>query len=88
MGKGETDVGAFFKDSFLPNRDSKRAVELYVSTDIDDFDIVVGDSELNRRAWVLQESVLARQTIHFTAKQIYFECGEGVYCENLVKLEW
>ena len=48
----------------------------------------VGKAELNRRAWVLQESVLARRTIHFTAKQIYFECGQGVYCENLVKLEW
>jgi hypothetical protein len=62
--------------------------QVYVSTDIDDFDKDVGDAELNRRAWVMQESVLARRTIHFTAKQIYFECGEGVYCENLIKLEW
>jgi hypothetical protein len=62
--------------------------KLYIGTDIDDFDIDVGDAELNRRAWVLQESVLARRTIHSTAKQIYFGCGEGVYCENLVKLEW
>ena len=62
--------------------------QVYVGTDIDDFDKDVGDAELNRRAWVLQESVLARRTIHFTAKQIYFECGQGVYCENLVKLEW
>jgi hypothetical protein len=57
-----------------------------VSTDIDDFDKDVGEAELNKRAWVLQESVLARRTIHFTTNQIYFECGEGVYCENLTKL--
>lgn len=68
--------------------ESAAGQKFYVSTDIDDFDIDVGKAELNRRAWVLQESVLARRTIHFTAKQIYFECGQGVYCENLVKLEW
>jgi hypothetical protein len=68
--------------------ESAAGQKLYVSTDIDDFDIDVGKAQLNRRAWVLQESVLSRRTIHFTAKQIYFECGEGVYCENLVKLGW
>jgi hypothetical protein len=35
----------------------------------------------------MHESVLARQTIHFTAKQIYLEYGEGVYCESLIKLQ-
>jgi len=60
--------------------------QFYVSTNIDDFDKDIGDAELNNRAWVLQESVLARRTIHFTAKHTYFECGEGVYCENLTRL--
>jgi hypothetical protein len=60
--------------------------QCYVSTDVDDFDRDVGHAELNKRGWVLQESVLARRTIHFTAKHAYFECGDGVYCENLTKV--
>lgn len=61
--------------------------ELYVSSDIDDFDEDVGKAKLNTRAWVMQEAVLARRTIHFSANQMYWECGEGVYCENLAVLE-
>jgi hypothetical protein len=59
----------------------------YVCTDIDDFDNDVEKAQLNTRAWVMQERVLSRRTIHFSANLIYFECGEGVYCENLTRLE-
>ncbi|KAF3028317.1 hypothetical protein E8E11_000098, partial [Didymella keratinophila] len=61
--------------------------EFYVSNDIDDFDEDVGKAKLNTRAWVMQEAVLSRRTIHFSARQIYWECGEGVYCENLTRLK-
>jgi hypothetical protein len=61
--------------------------QFYISTDIDDFDNDVGKARLNTRAWVMQEGVLARRTIHFSANQMYWECGEGVYCENLTRLE-
>jgi hypothetical protein len=61
--------------------------KFYISTDIDDFDNDVGEAQLNKRAWVLQEGVLARRTIHFSANQTYWECGEGVYCENLTRLK-
>jgi hypothetical protein len=60
--------------------------EFYISDDIDDFDEDVGKAKLNTRAWVMQESVLAKRIIHFSAKQIYWECGEGIYCENLTRL--
>jgi hypothetical protein len=61
--------------------------QFYVCTDIDDFDNDVGKARLNTRAWVLQERVLSRRTIHFSANQTYWECGEGIYCENLTRLE-
>jgi hypothetical protein len=60
--------------------------KFYISTDIDDFDNDVSEAQLNTRAWVMQEGVLARRTIHFSKNQIYWECGEGVYCENLTQL--
>ena len=59
----------------------------YVCADIDDFDNDVEKARLNTRAWVMQERVLSSRTIHFSANQTYFECGEGVYCENLTRME-
>jgi hypothetical protein len=61
--------------------------EFYVSNDIDNFDEDVVKAKLNTRAWVMQEAVLARRTIQFSANQVYWECGEGVYCENFARLE-
>ncbi|KAF2467894.1 HET-domain-containing protein [Lindgomyces ingoldianus] len=60
--------------------------QFYISTDIDDFNNDVGNALLNKRAWVMQEGVLSRRTIHFSANQTYWECGEGIYCENLTRL--
>ncbi|KAF1966333.1 HET-domain-containing protein, partial [Bimuria novae-zelandiae CBS 107.79] len=60
--------------------------QFYISTDIDDFNNHVDRALLNTRAWVMQERVLSRRTVHFSANQTYWECGEGVYCENLTRL--
>ncbi|OWY56227.1 HET-like protein [Alternaria alternata] len=54
---------------------------------MDDFEKDVQEAELNKRAWVMQERVLAKRTIHFSANQTYWECGEGVHCENLTKMD-
>ncbi|KAH7349193.1 hypothetical protein BKA66DRAFT_600484 [Pyrenochaeta sp. MPI-SDFR-AT-0127] len=44
--------------------------QVYVCTDIDDFDSDVENARLNQRAWVMQERILARRTIHFAANQM------------------
>ncbi|POS75002.1 CAMK/CAMK1 protein kinase [Diaporthe helianthi] len=60
---------------------------LYVCEFIDDFTEHVLNSRLNQRGWVLQERVLARRTIYFSSKQIYWECGRGIRCESMTKME-
>jgi hypothetical protein len=73
-------------ECILVQDDSGR--RFYICTDMNDFENDVGDAQLNKRAWVMQERVLSRRTIHFTANQTYFECGEGVYCEDLTRMIW
>jgi hypothetical protein len=80
-------------DGFLHPRSARRAVTMtrdngqyYVCEAIDNFLQDVDHADLNNRAWVLQERALSRRTIHFTKRQTYWECGEGVRCETLTKM--
>jgi len=51
-----------------------------------DFDKEIEDAALNSRAWVMQERYLSCRTLHFGANQAYWECGGGIYCEDLTRL--
>ncbi|RMJ17335.1 hypothetical protein CDV36_002983 [Fusarium kuroshium] len=82
-------------DGFLGDRTPRACVTIqhsqrpmfYLAEAIDDFQTHVEQSVLNSRGWVLQERALSRRTIHFTSTQVYWECGEGVYCETLTQLQ-
>ncbi|WAO87250.1 Protein kinase domain-containing protein [Fusarium falciforme] len=82
-------------EGFLGDRVSRACVTihlsqgpvLYLAEAIDDFQGHVEQSVLNSRGWVLQERALSRRTIHFTSTQTYWECGQGIYCETLARLQ-
>jgi len=82
------------QDGFLnPRKENKYLVfekggqPLYVCQFMDDFNAHVLEGPLSKRGWVLQERALAHRTIFFTDRQTYWECGEGVRCETLTKME-
>jgi hypothetical protein len=56
---------------------------LYVSKEVDDFFEDIEKSLLNGRGWVLQERILSRRIIHFSAKHTYFEYGGGSLLREL-----
>ncbi|CAH0000178.1 unnamed protein product [Clonostachys byssicola] len=81
-------------EGFLGDREPRPSVavntsrsRMYLSKYIDNFEKDVEHGLLNTRGWVLQERALARRTIHITSTQIYWECGQGIYCETLAQLE-
>jgi hypothetical protein len=80
---------------FLRPRPSRRIVKFkrpredpfYICEAIDNFQGDVIEGSLNKRGWVLQERALARRTIYFADNQTYWECGEGVRCETLTRMQ-
>lgn len=81
-------------EGFLVNREPRPFASVnnpsggttYVCESVDNFHQDVEEGNLNKRGWVLQERALSRRSVHFTATQVYWECGKGVHCESLMKL--
>ncbi|KAM3158309.1 hypothetical protein ABEW05_001152 [Botrytis cinerea] len=44
----------------------------------------VADAALTRRAWAVQERILAPRTLHFTKFQLFWECRTNRACETFV----
>jgi hypothetical protein len=66
----------------LPKMGTVRAEVLYPSNELLNDDSTFGDEPLGRRAWALQERVLAKRVLHYTKKQMFFECGLGIVGET------
>ncbi|KAG9313616.1 heterokaryon incompatibility protein-domain-containing protein [Chiua virens] len=45
---------------------------------------VVNDTVWNTRGWTFQEVILSTRRLYFTKHQVYFECEQGVQCEDVV----
>ncbi|KAK1780446.1 heterokaryon incompatibility protein-domain-containing protein [Copromyces sp. CBS 386.78] len=84
------------QNGFLNPRKERKVVRLtkegrkggvYVSVFSDDFKEHVVHSPLSERGWVLQERALARRTIYFTEWQTYWECGDGIRCESMTRMD-
>ncbi|KXJ96488.1 hypothetical protein Micbo1qcDRAFT_210763 [Microdochium bolleyi] len=72
--------------NFVHYEPKGKQAPLYICEGVDDFGRDVLNSHLNSRGWVLQERALARRTIFFSKTQAYFECGEGICCETLTRM--
>ncbi|CAG9984190.1 unnamed protein product [Clonostachys byssicola] len=84
------DSAADWKDGFLKPSLWNQVVPGSAECDCD-FKSGVDEGNLMKRAWVIQERVLSRRTIHFTeshpnAAHTYWECGNGVRCQQFSQL--
>jgi hypothetical protein len=65
----------------IPYKDTRNPRVVYV-TYPDLWKYGVEDSPLIKRAWVLQERLLARRVLHFGRHQLFWECREHATCET------
>lgn len=56
---------------------------MYVRLDLGEFKNAVEKGPLNRRGWVAQERVLSPGVLHFTPKQMWWECKDQICNESL-----
>ncbi|KAK0666020.1 hypothetical protein QBC41DRAFT_399065 [Cercophora samala] len=70
-----------------PGDDDGKQGVFSICESIDNFNGDVLKGPLNQRGWVLQEHALARRTIFFTENQTYFECGQGVMCQSMMRMK-
>lgn len=57
---------------------------LHLSIPLPPLSEAAADSTWNTRGWTYQEALLSRRRLCFTKHQIYFECEQDVWCEDLV----
>ncbi|KAM0312307.1 hypothetical protein ACHAO8_006431 [Botrytis cinerea] len=81
-------VGCLFKRNLRYTETAKVSVktnhqkQIYRIEDIDLYENNIVLAALTRRAWVVQERILAPRTLHFTRSQLFWECRTNQACES------
>ena len=58
-------------------------LQRYLITDVFTWEANVSNAPLLKRAWIVQERILAPRILHFGTHQIFWECNELAACESL-----
>jgi hypothetical protein len=56
-----------------------------ISRVVESYEDDIANSRLSTRGWIMQEAILSRRIIHFGLSQTYFQCGDGVWCEDFTR---
>ena len=70
--------------SRTPNQHVECVQGLHLSIPLPPLAEAAVDSTWNTRGWTFQEALLSRRRLCFTKHQIYFQCDQEVWCEDLV----
>lgn len=79
---GQRDLA--FSPIRIPFTSSKRGVSggMFIRPRLDHWPDVLLNSSLSSRAWALQESILARRTLHYCHQQMLWECRTMITAEG------
>lgn len=76
----DRDDRYFWNTPFESTENGEKQTLVMANTQI--FERCIRHTELSKRAWVLQERLLAPRTLHFSKAQIFWECKEANACES------
>ncbi|VUC32975.1 unnamed protein product [Clonostachys rosea] len=71
----------------IPGTGIVRAKMLCPSDELASHGRMFNSDPLSQRTWALQERILARRVLHYTRKQMYFECNEALLSESGCRIE-
>jgi hypothetical protein len=71
----------FVQSESLDGNTNRPGLQIHVH-EFDDWTRNIDEALLNSRAWVVQERALSRRILHFTSRQLYWECCQETFKES------